>query len=107
MQELPINVLKALDQFEQDWSTGDTSAFLALLRFINITVDAGSLDENEAARAIVATMFVSGVDNDPLRAEIVQVAGDLETGQPTATKHTWAHLLELVDELEASQEPQG
>ena len=52
---------------------------------------------------VASVMFTPSLDEDPLRAEILAVAGDLETGHPTSTRHTPQYLDELVEELRSRQ----
>lgn len=56
-------------------------------------------DPIEALRPLTPSRTASyGVRDDPLREEILIVAGDLETDQPHP-KHTWEYLSRLIDEL--------
>jgi hypothetical protein len=53
----------------------------------------------EVYACVASLMFVTGLDEDPLRAEILAVAGDLESGHPTSARHTPEYLEALVEEL--------
>lgn len=84
-------------RFDSEWS-GDASAFFRYVSAVRRLVERGMVDVHDAAQAIASTMFMPGLDDDPLREEILIVSGDLETGRPH-TKHSWAYLTELIDEL--------
>lgn len=84
-------------RFESEWP-GDASAFYRYVSAVRRLVERRMVDVHDAAQAIASTMFMPGLDDDPLREEILIVSGDLETGQPHP-KHSWAYLTNLIDEL--------
>jgi hypothetical protein len=88
-----------LSLFQQRWQDDPSpDAFYEFLRTVEWLADSGKASREQVALVIAGTMFLPGVDTDPLREEITMVAGDLETGQEHP-RHTWAYLLELTDEL--------
>ncbi len=88
-----------LDEFVQEWPKQPTKAFEELTTKLLNGVLEGEFSHQVAARCIASTTFIFGVDDDPLREEIIIVAGDLETGLPTDARHTWNYLTTLVQEL--------
>ena len=87
------------NSFVTRWQLGQVDAFADFATAVRDGAQGGTFSETDGARALAAAMFVEGVDDDPLREEITIVAGDLETGQPTDTRHTWHYLSALIDEL--------
>lgn len=88
-----------LMELQRDWQRGQIRAYQHFLLGAVGLVEAGAVSEQNAARAIASTMFLPGIDRDPLREEITIVAGDLETGNPCSPIHTWKYLRTLVEEL--------
>lgn len=84
-------------QLESDWSkTPSAFTFGKFVSGVMALADGSAISRAEAARAIAGAMFLRGIDDDPLRAEIVTTAGAFEA----STAHTnWRHLESLIAEL--------
>jgi hypothetical protein len=85
--------------FEHDWTENrDPRAYHRYLVQVRSLVEEQQIPVREAAESIAGTMFIPGVDADPLREEITIVAGSLETDQ-FQPGHTWSYLVSLINEL--------
>lgn len=86
--------------FIGSWSERPTDqTFVGFLDLLIAILRADGSNAIDVYACIASLMFVPGLDDEPLRAEIMVVAGDLETGEPAAPKHTPDYLRGLIDEL--------
>lgn len=103
MTHQEINDLDTLAcEFEVAWKSGRPEAFSEFVEAILSHRAAGFVSSFDAARYVAGSMFVPGIDDDPLRAEIVALAGSLETQDQAEAQHVWERLNDLVEELRRS-----
>jgi hypothetical protein len=99
MYGMKRSVEQLTEQFEANWTNSRPQSFLDLLDAIAVLVDAGELGVRSAAGVVSGCWFVDGVDDDPLREQILMNAGSIAPLPDEELAGAWEELLNLIAEL--------